>query len=105
MNLQEFVKNVLIDLDAAVSSASNEASRKIYFSRTGDKQTVEFDIAVTTENGNSSEKSARIRVLEFVSVGGNSETERWNSTVSHVRFGVSIDGSTKEELSQLKTRY
>lgn len=104
MDLQEFVKNVLIDLDAAVSSATNETSRKIHFGRTGDRQTVEFDIAVTTENGDSSKKGAGISVAA-ISFGGNSEIEQRNSMVSRVRFGVSIDGLTKEELSQLKTRY
>ena len=53
MELKEFVKNILIEIDEAISEARKQTDRDISFSSGKDgKRTVEFDIAVTVESEN-----------------------------------------------------
>ncbi|MDP3997649.1 MAG: hypothetical protein Q8P73_04085 [bacterium] len=100
MNLQEFVKNVLVSIDKAVDEARGETRRDIRFSDTKDQRTVEFDIAVAVEEKNSKSGKAGIRVLQFAEGGGDIAKENKNSTVSRVKFGVHIEAMTKEEDAQ-----
>jgi len=97
MNLQEFVKNVLVSIDKAVGEARNETQRDIKFSDTKDQRTVEFDIAVSVEETDAKSGKAGIRVLQFAEGGGDISKENKNSTVSRIKFGVHIDPMTKEE--------
>jgi len=97
MNLEEFVKNVLTNLDKAVEGARSETKRDIRFAHNKDLQTVEFDIAVAVEQTDSKSGKAGIRVLQFVEGGGDISRESKNSTVSRIKFGVHINTMTKEE--------
>ena len=100
MDLQEFVKSVLVSIDKAVEGARTETRRDISFSNTADKRTVEFDIAVSVEETDSKSGKAGIRVLQFAEAGGDLTKENKNSTVSRIQFGVHIDAMTKEEESR-----
>jgi len=104
MNLKEFTKNVLIDLDTAVSEARAETSRDITFTGSQDNRTVEFDIAVAVESSTEKSGSAGIKVLEFVKGDGKIALESKNSTVSRVRFGINFETLTKEEDDARKVR-
>lgn len=97
MDLQEFVKNVLISIDKAVDEARRETQRDISFSDTKDLRTVEFDIAVSVEETDAKSGKAGIRVLQFAEGGGDISKENKNSTVSRIQFGVHIDAMTKTE--------
>ncbi|MDO8524692.1 MAG: hypothetical protein Q7R99_03615 [bacterium] len=97
MNLQEFVKSVLVDIDQAVESARSETKRDIRLSDTKDQRTVEFDVAVAVHETNSKSGKAGIRVLQFAEGGGDISKESKNSTVSRIKFGVHMDSWTKEE--------
>ncbi|NLT52870.1 MAG: hypothetical protein GXX85_18345 [Ignavibacteria bacterium] len=97
MDIQEFVKNVLVDIDKAVDGARKETHRDISFSDTKDQRTVEFDIAVAVEERDSASGKAGIRVLQLIEGGGDISKENKNSTVSRIKFGVHIDAMTKEE--------
>lgn len=97
MELKDFVKKVLVDLDGAVSEARGEMQRDVHFSDGKDHRTVEFDIAVSAEEVNQKSGKAGVKVLQFAEAGGNLSKENKNSTVSRVRFGVRIDHMTKEE--------
>jgi len=103
MNIQEFVKNVLVDIDKAVEEARKESRRDISFSNTKDQRTVEFDIAVAVEENNSVSGKAGIRVLQLIEGGGDISKENKNSTVSRIKFGVHIDTMTKEEEAAQRT--
>ena len=97
MELKEFVKNVLIEIDEAISEARNRTNRDISFSSGKDgKRTVEFDIAVTVESENEKGGGGGIKIFS-ADVGGKVSAINKNSTVSRIYFGVDIDALTKEE--------
>lgn len=104
MNLQEFVKNVLVDIDRAVEEARKETRRDISFSKTDDRRTVEFDIAVSAEETDAKSGKAGIRVLQFAEVGKDINKENKNSTVSRIQFGVHIETMTREEDAQRRAK-
>ena len=104
MNLEEFVKSVLVSIDKAVEEARKETRRDIHFSNTGDRRTVEFDIAVSAEETDSKNGKAGIRVLQFAEAGGDISEENKNSTVSRIQFGVYINEKTKEEEAQQRVK-
>ena len=97
MDLKEFTKNILIDLDKAVSEAREETNRDITFSSKDNNRTVEFDIAISVESITEKSGKAGIKVLQFVESGGQISKENKNSTVSRVKFGVDFRHFTKEE--------
>jgi hypothetical protein len=97
MNLQEFVKNVLVEINAAVDEARQLTSRDIRFSDNGTARTVEFDVAVSAEATSAKSGKAGIKVLQFAEAGGDISQENKNSTVSRITFGVRIEPRTKEE--------
>jgi len=96
MELKEFVKKVLNDLVLGVEEARSGSVRdmKLYDK---DSKTVEFDIAVTVEDVDKKSGKAGIRVLEFAEAGGDVMQEVKNSTISRIKFGVYVDGLTKDE--------
>ena len=97
MNLQEFVKDVLVQINAAVDEARQITSRDIRFSDNDGARTIEFDIAVSADEKNSQSGNAGIKVLRFVEAGGDMAKELKNSTVSRIVFGLHIELSTKIE--------
>lgn len=98
MELKEFVKKVIIDLDKAISEANNETDRSIRFKGIKEQRTaVEFDVAVTVETVNSTEGGGQIKVWGIGQAGGEISKEFKNSTVSRVSFGVDISELTKKE--------
>ncbi len=97
MNLQEFVKDVLVSLDKAVDEARTEMKRDVHFSDTAQQRTVEFDIAVSAEAVDTKSGKAGIKVLQFAEAGGNLSKENKNSTVSRIKFGINVTHMTKDE--------
>ncbi len=89
MELKEFVKKVLTDLVQGVEEARSTSPRDMYL-YSKDNESIEFDIAVTVENTNTSSGKAGIHVLQFVETGGDISKEIKNSTVSRIKFGVYI---------------
>ena len=71
MNLQDFVKDVLIQVNAAVDEARTQTTREIQFSDNNKSRTIEFDVAVSAEESKSSSGKAGIKVLRFVEAGGD----------------------------------
>jgi hypothetical protein len=104
MELKDFIKKVLTDLDNAVIEASQASNHNISFSDNKDRRTVEFDIAVTTEDVDVKSGKTGIKVLQFIEAGGNISVENKNSTVSRITFGVHIDSMTKRELQEMHDR-
>ena len=100
MNIEEFVKNILVGIDRAVDLARDEMKRDINFSDSKDQRTVEFDIAVAAEEVDRKSGKAGVKVLQFVEAGGNISKESKNSTVSRIKFGIHIDAMTKMEDAQ-----
>jgi hypothetical protein len=97
MNLQDFVKNVLVEINAAVDEARQITSRDIRFSEKDNARTVEFDVAVSAETADTKSGKAGIKVLQFAEAGGDISQENRNSTVSRITFGLRIESRTKQE--------
>lgn len=97
MELQEFVKDVIIQLDKAVNEAGSQTSREVRFVENAGARTVEFDIAVSVSDVDKKGGKAGVKVLKFVEAGGDLSKETTSSTVSRVVFGLRIDSYTKEE--------
>lgn len=103
MELKDFVKKVILDLDAAISEANNEAEREIRFRGVKEKRTaLEFDVAVTVESSDGSNGGGEIKVWGLAQAGGNVTSEQKNSTVSRVTFGIDVDEYTRIERSRHK---
>jgi hypothetical protein len=97
MDLSDFVKTVLVSINEGVDAARSQTSRDIHFTQDSNSRTVEFDIAVSAEDKKAAEGKAGIKVLQFAEAGGNISSEKTNSTVSRIQFGVDIEQRTKEE--------
>lgn len=101
MELKQFVKKVIIDLDQAISEANAETSRDVRFKGVKERRTaLEFDVAVTVETTDSTTGGGEIKVWGIAEAGAKGSTESRNSTVSRVSFGVDIDEYTKREKSK-----
>ena len=97
MDLKEFIKSVLLDIDKAVDEARAESKRDIQLSVTNEQRSIEFDVAVSVEDTKTKTGKAGVRVLEFAEAGGTISAESKNSTVSRIKFGVHIGAMTKDE--------
>ncbi len=105
MDLKEFVKKVIMDLDQAVSEANTETKREVRFKGVKEHRTaLEFDVAVTVESTDSGMGGGEIKVWGIGQVGAAGSTELKNSTVSRVSFGVDIDECTKDERTEKEAR-
>jgi hypothetical protein len=105
MDLKDFVKSVLIDIDSAVDEARQTANRDIRFSEKQNIRTIEFDIAVSAENTNGATGKAGIKVLAVAEAGGDISQISKNSKVSRIIFGLNIDSSTKKERQEDESEY
>jgi hypothetical protein len=97
MEVKDFVAQILVDLDAAIEEARKNTSREIHFSVNKNNRTVEFDIAVSTEQGSSKSGKAGIKVLGLADGDASLSSESKNSVVSRIQFGVYIAEQTKNE--------
>lgn len=100
MEIKDFIKSVLLQLNNAVDEARKETSRDISFTNTVGKRTVEFDIAVTAEDSINAKGKAGIKVVSFAEVGGDIAKDSKNSTVSRIQFGLHISAKTKDEAAR-----
>lgn len=105
MNLHEFIKNVLIDIDKAIEETRQETRRDISLTNTASQRTVEFDVAISVEKVDSVSGKAGIKVLQFAEAGGDTSQENKNSTVSRICFGVHINAMTRDEESAARARH
>ncbi len=105
MELKDFVKKVIMDLDQAVSEANIETKREVRFKGVKEQRTaLEFDVAVTVESADTGRGGGEIKVWGIGQIGATSSSELKNSTVSRVSFGVDISEYTKEENSLMNNR-
>lgn len=105
MELKEFVKKVLIDLDQTITEVNKETSRDIRFrSVSGKRNEIEFDIAVIVENNGKKGEEAGIKIFDMIQAGVENSKEQKNSTVSRISFGLQIGAYTREELKRSKPK-
>lgn len=97
MELKEFISKVILDIVEAVDESGEKSKRNLLLQGNDSNRTIEFDIAVSAENTNTATGKAGIKVLEFAEAGGNIEKENKNSTVTRIKFGISVSAWTKDE--------
>lgn len=97
MELKEFIKKVISDTVEAVDESSGKASREITLANRTDRRTIEFDVAVSAEETETTTGKAGVKVLAFMEAGADMGVASKNSTVSRITFGVDVNTSTKEE--------
>ena len=90
MDLKDFIKKVLIDLNRDLDEASSVTSRDISLYNVSERGMVEFDVAVSTENKQNKKGGGGIKVLNFIEGGGKLENKVSNSTVSRVQFRLFV---------------
>lgn len=90
MELKEFIKKAMLDIVCAVDESSTESSRELSLRSTDKDRTIEFDVAVSVEESKATGGKAGIKVLQFAEAGGGIDNITKNSTVSRIRFGVSV---------------
>ncbi len=105
MELKEFVKSVLKDVVGAVEETREDSIRDMHLGSGKDTRTVEFDIAVTVEDSTKGSGKAGIKVFQLIEGGGEVSKEAKNSSVSRIKFGVSINRITKEEEAKRTTEF
>ena len=104
MELKQFIKDVLVEVNEAVDEARSQTNRDIRFSEKDNARTIEFDIAVSAESSDSAAGKAGIKVLQFAEAGGNVSQEHKNSTVSRISFGIRINPLTRDEEEKMKAQ-
>jgi hypothetical protein len=98
MELKEFVKKVIIDLDQAVSEANAETKRHVRFRGVKEHATaLEFDVAVSAESSSSGKGGGGIKVWGISEIGASVSGEVKNSTVSRISFRLEVASDTREE--------
>ncbi|MBU6392873.1 MAG: hypothetical protein KGQ83_11640 [Planctomycetes bacterium] len=105
MELKEFVKKVIADAVEAVDESSATASRNITLAYRPNRRTIEFDVAVSAEETESTDGKAGVKVLSFMEAGANVGSEIKNATVSRITFGVDVSTITKGENAALQAMY
>lgn len=100
MKLDEFVTNVLIDINKGLQDGLDRTGRKYYVENSGNKG-VSFDIAVTTINstGHQAEGTAKAGIIEVLGagVGAKLEGKKEKSEASRIQFSVFVPYETEQE--------
>lgn len=100
MKLDEFISNVLHDIDKGLQNAKTSTGRK-YHIQASNNNGVSFDIAVTTTTSSGSEakgnaKAGIIQVLG-ADVGAKLDSKKENSEASRIQFTVYVPTMTENE--------
>lgn len=104
MNLRDFVRETLVEIQYGIQEASNQCAGDPNFRGVinpvwgndtnaigiGDVRMVEFDVAVSVTETASTDGKAGIKVFSVAELGGGVGQKSENSTVSHIKFAVPI---------------
>lgn len=103
MKLDEFITNVLLDIDKGLNGAREKARRRYLVDTSGQKG-VSFDIAVTTIKATNSqaEGAAKAGFIEVLGagVGAKLENKNENSEASRIQFTVYVPSQTDDEVAR-----
>jgi len=109
MKLDEFIRNVLLDIEKGLKEAEKTTGKEYFIDPSGKTKGVNFDIAVTvidskTESKEGSVKTGFVQVIG-AGVGGKIENKEESSKVSRIQFTVYVPKTTKLELEQISSNY
>jgi hypothetical protein len=108
MKLDDFISNVLQDINRGIQNAKSATNRD-YHIQTGSNDGVSFDIAVTTVSSSGSEakgnaKAGFIEVLG-ADVGATLQKKDENSEVSRIQFTIYVPPQTEAEIEEDRRHY
>ena len=100
MKLEDFISNVLRDIDKGLQVATVDTDRR-YSLITTNSSGVEFDIAVTTSYSNSTEAGgkAKVGIVEVLGAGVEAKITDQNERkeASRIKFTINVPSSTQKQ--------
>ena len=97
MDIKEFVKETLRQIVEGVREVQSEVEGKSQIAPLEDKhEKVEFDMAVTVDEEESSDKGGGLSVY-YLKAGVGKQTSASTSTVHRIKFSVGVDFESKDE--------
>lgn len=106
MELKEFVKESLVQIDQGILEADKEIDRGIFYSGTSDNRSFEFDIAVMTKLEKGRNAKGEIKVVGIGDFGGKFINTTTNTSVSRIKFGVHFanDGNPNNKKKEIEEK-
>jgi len=105
MKLNEFISNVLLDIDEGLKIAKEKTDKSYYIDSSSNTiKGVHFDIAVTTANTDSysvdgGAKGGVIKIFE-AKVDAKIKNGNQNSEVSRIQFTIQVPTKTMREIAE-----
>ena len=100
MKLNEFVSQVLLDINSGIKTAYESSDRKYYVDTTNGNG-VTFDVAVTTTTQSETSADGKISagIIEVLgaNVSGKIQGKTENSEVSRIKFTINVPYDTQAE--------
>ncbi|MFH0863849.1 MAG: hypothetical protein V1858_02090 [Candidatus Gottesmanbacteria bacterium] len=100
MKLDEFITQVLLDIDNGITKARGTTSKAYQVGSNGD---VSFDVAVTTTDTSSTEAGGEVKagIVQVIGIGGggkvSKENIKENIEISRIQFSVHVPARTVTE--------
>jgi hypothetical protein len=109
MILKDFIKSVLVDIDAGIIEAANQTHKNIrLMTFSGQDRGIDFDVAVTTSSEATGKAGAEISVVSIGSIGAKADAKIASEEVSRVKFTIVASFDTQapaqHELGIMETR-
>jgi hypothetical protein len=93
VKLKDFVKTVLVEIDAGIKEGAAQTGKRVYL-LTNAGSAIQFDVAVTTTAEAHGKAGAEISVVSIGSIGAKGDAKIASEEVSRVRFNIYADFDT-----------
>lgn len=100
MKLKDFIKTVLVEMDAGIKEAAAQTGKRVYLMtyETSTKLSgIDFDVAVTASEEAHGKAGAEISVVSIGSIGAKTDAKIANEEVSRVKFTLVANFDTVDE--------
>lgn len=104
MELDEFIKDVVVKIEKGLADANTELSDKkaALYSRRGEND-IEFDIAVTSRVSTEAGGKAGVKIVSVVDIGGKMGSSASHENASRIKFGLSLNPAVATIGNALRT--
>ncbi len=96
MELKEFIKQTIIEIAEGIDEGHQHVKQK--FKGEGVQngyRNISFDIAITSNDEEKSEKGAKLFVAQVFGVGTSSENKSKNENINRIKFDLHVHVNTK----------
>lgn len=94
IRLEDFIKTTLLEIARGVKAANDEISDTQTYEMKSGGESIDFDVAVTVENENSS-SAGMGAIISVISIGGKNSNMDKDQRMSRVKFSVKVHGIIK----------